>query len=277
MRGRIYLAIAMLLMAAVPYAHAGDCGSDGKVWPADEDGSVRLTYEYSQTKDRLELIHREDENIIIARGLIADGRGFREVYATYDLTNGNLVHALAKGQDSAKQVAKGIPAEFQMQSHFDIQLFAADKAFSDEIKTLLSQNREFGCHDELIKLWQGRDFDNGKCGDTINVLGKIMMQLAQPETGNLKKLTENAQIQKYLEKIRVEYINSKKSGIFTDSRDPNGEHKAYCVNIQKMDVMLIEKLRKSKTQQELATRKKMPSYLDEPRDYEKTTVERYRY
>lgn len=262
----------MFLMIAVLNTQAGDCGSAGNIWPADEDGSLRLAFGITQNKDSLELIYREGDNIIIARGLLADGSVFREIYALYDLTNGNMVHAVAKVRASTTQINEGVPAEYHMQSHFDIQLYAADKTYNDKIKELLTKNRQTGCHEEINKLWQMREIDKEKCADTINELSTIMAQRARPKTGTLKKLTETVQIQKYLDKIRTAYINGKKSVLFTNSNDPDDKIKTYCIGIQKMDIAIIEKLRKPQTQQELVKRNKMPDYLEDPKNYEKTTI-----
>src|SRR6266700_912628 len=128
MRHVSFLMVAVFLVVFARHAHADTaCGSAGKVWPADKDGSLRLTYEYGQGNDMVELINREEERVIIVRGFLEVERRNRELYAIYDFNNGNLVYALAKVYASTKRITgiKGFTDEYLMQSHFDIKVFAA--------------------------------------------------------------------------------------------------------------------------------------------------------
>lgn len=272
-----FLIVALILMVSAPIAHAGGaCGSAGEVWPADNDGSVRLTYQYREGGERLELIHRPEERIIVARGLVPEENGFRESHVVYDLDNGNIIHALGKVRLHAKKIKPGFPAEYAMQSQFDIKVYAADKGFDDGVKALLASNRDKGCQDEMMKLSQGREYDKEKCGETITAFNEVMGKLSRPETAGFTEITANAQAQKFVETVRSER-SAFVFGIFTDRNDPDGKKKAFCTGIQKMALKLIGKLRDPDMQKKLAVKKKMPGYLDEPKGFEKTTVERYRY
>ena len=99
----------------------------------------------------VELIHRDEEGVLIARGAIVTNNRARVVYAMYDLNNGYLVYALTKLGAKAKQVKGDFSNEFPMQSDCNIQVFATQKSLNDQVKAVFLQNQQSGCHTELLK------------------------------------------------------------------------------------------------------------------------------
>lgn len=234
-------------------AHAR-CGSTKEVWSGDSDGSIRLTYDEN---DRLELIYREEEGVIVARGFIGFGFDRREIYSLYDLNNSNLVYSKAKYTPEPEQLKNFFPSKYYIQSLHDIKVYTANNDFDAEIKTLLSQSREKGCPEEVMKLWQGRTFDKEKCGQNADSLKKVTTLLARPDKSTFAELTENVQVQRYIDKLR-------------GKRD--------CDSVQDMGMKIVTEFRKPETLKRLAYKKKMPAYLEEDKGIsEVQTIERYRY
>lgn len=274
----LLLSVVIILLCTAPNAFCDTaCGSAGQVWPGDSDGSVRLTFSTFKSGDMLELIQRQDDNIIIARGfIVVEGRK-REFYALYDLGTNYLVHSFSSLSTNNKQAQKGFPTEYAMQSWFHVDVFAAKNEFSTALKDMLTSNQQDNCAAEVVKMWQGRDYDTGKCGKTISGFNKVAQQFARPDAA-FKKITEGVQVKKYIETIRNSQKKSLLSGIITDRNDPKGEKLAYCVGIQKVDMAIITAFRNPETIKQVKSRAERPDYLDDPKiTYEETTVERYRY
>lgn len=273
------LTIVVILFCTAPNAFCDTpCGSAGQVWPGDTDGSVRLTFSTSNNGDMLELIQRQDENIMVARGFVVVEGAKREFYALYDLGTNYLVHSYSSLSTNDKQAQQGFPTEYAMQSWFHVDVFAAKKEFTTDIKNMLANNQQENCSAEVVKMWQGRDYDKDKCDKTINDFNTAAAQFAHPDTATFKKITEGVQVKKYIESIRDSQKKSVLSGIIIDRNDPKGEKRAYCVGIQKVDMAIITALQKPETIKQIKSRAKRPDYLDDTKTtYEETTVERYRY
>lgn len=278
MRILLLIVVAILVCTATNAFCDSACGSAGQVWPGDSDGSVRLTFSTFNNGDMLELIQRQEDNIIVARGFIVIEERKREFYALYDLGTNYLIHSYSSLSTNEKQAQQGFPTEYAMQSWFHVDVFAAKKEFSTDIKNMLTSNQQENCSAEVVKMWQGRDHDKDKCGDVINGFNTVAEQFARPDAATFKKITESVQVKKYIESIRDSQKKSILSGIITDRNDPKGEKRAYCVGIQKVDMAIIAALQKPETIKQIRSRAKRPDYLDDPKiTYEETTVERYRY
>lgn len=250
------IAAALFLFTSLP---AQACKSTGSVSDSDGDGALRLAYYSHQLSFKLlELILREDDGVVIARGILPDdNRTPYEAYATLDLKTGNLISGKGIYSVEPSRLDIGFLTDFSMQPRYNIRVYAVDKPFMDDLKTLISQYREKSCHDELVKKSQQRDFDKAKCGDAAKAFDKVMTALVQPGTANFQELSGNVQYQRYIDSLRA---------------------KKDCYVIEKMETKIIDKLRDPKTQRELAFEKKKPSYLEREKGIEeKTTVERVRY
>lgn len=250
------IATALFLFTSLP---ALACNSITSVSDSDGDGALRLAYYSHQLSFKLlELILREEDGVVIARGILPDDRRTPyEAYATLDLKTGNLISGKGIYSVEPARLDIGFLTAFSMQPRYNIKVFAVDKAFVDDLKALIVQYREKSCHDELVKKSQRRDYDKQKCGDTAKAFDKVMTALVQPETASFQELTGNVQYQRYIDGLRA---------------------KKDCYVIEKMETKIIDKLRDPKTQRELAFEKKKPSYLEREKGIEeKTTVERYRY
>lgn len=257
MRALILIVAAAVLLTASSSVHAKVCNTTGSVWESDADGSMRLIYVHRGNGDKAELLLREEDGLIVARGVIPEGRYSKEVYAMYDLNTGNIVYAKGKFSAEPAMLTDEFPSRYSVQSRFDIQVYTVDNTFTDEFKTILAEYREKGCHDEIVKRSQGRDFDKVKCVNAITALNKVMSQLKQPDKSNFTELTKNVQYQRYVDNLRKRFD---------------------CYIIEQMNHKIVTKLRDPKTQVELAYKKKMPDYLEGNKGIvEVETVERYRY
>lgn len=247
------LLIFGLLVALVTTAYAG-CGFTKRVWPGDSDGSIRLSY---NDNDGLEVIYREEDNIIISRGIIGKAYDSREIYAIYDLGNNTLSYAKSRyspmGQEQMNSQFSNI---YFVQTSHEFKVFTASKAVDADIKAALAENREKACFEEVKKRWQGRSFDREKCGMNARVLKDIAMMLATPDANGFTELTQNVQAQRLVNDLR--------------KRD--------CDSVQDVGMRIVKQFRKPETLQRLEAQKKVPSYLGgDTGVVEKTTVERFRY
>ena len=254
--------VAVLLIISAQQAYAGtSCGSSLVVSPSDREGSVRLIYVYDKRGDRLELIQRQNDDVVIARGLLLLERIHQEIYAIYDQKTGNLVHARTGMPSYEWGNSEGFAREYKTNILYTIKVFSPGKVFGDRLTALLERNQEQGCQEEMVKMSQGRKYDGAKCGEMMEAFNEIMRQLVQPASAGFVELTAHTQMQKFIKSIQAERSKTV-LGIFIDSRDPDGENKAACTSIEKMEMKMIHALRDPETQKKLAVKTKMPGYLD---------------
>lgn len=246
------LLTASLLLSMTTTAYAV-CGYTTLVWSGDNDGSVRLSY---NKNDGLEVIYREEEGVIISRGIIGKGHDRREIYAIYDLSNNTLSYAKSRYSPNKEQLDNQFSNIFFVQASHTFKVFTADKGIDAEIKAALAENREKACYEEVKKRWQGRTFDMEKCGNNAKAMQKIAMILALPDKAAFTELSENVQAQRFIDKFR--------------KRD--------CDSVQDVGMKIISEFRKPETLKKLAYKKKMPAYLEEGKGIvEVETVERRYY